>query len=301
MRALPILINPPPFKKAMGRIAVKFAYDGTKFFGNQRQNGKAPQKTVDGEIIAALLENRAARGASTLRFQSAGRTDRGVSALGNVIAFNTRLSGQSALSLLNAKVGDCWFYAVKNVPSTFNPRHAVQRWYRYFLFGRGRDLSLIRKTSRLFLGEHDFRNFARVDERGTVRTVDSISVKRSGPFILIDVKASGFLWHMVRRIASALDECGKGKIAAQSVKDALECRARYDFGVAAPERLVLMDVKYDFDFAPDWAAQKKLSAELDSIEGNLAFKSRFFDGLRARALRASSGAGGNRAQKHRKI
>jgi hypothetical protein len=70
----------------MPRVAVRVAYDGTCFAGSQRQ---PDQRTVEGELLRGLAKVGALRSAEEARFQCASRTDRGVSAAGNVVAFDT--------------------------------------------------------------------------------------------------------------------------------------------------------------------------------------------------------------------
>src|SRR5213594_4061523 len=82
------------------RIAMKIAYDGTVFHGQARQPGL---RTVEGEVIHALVRAPAIRDVRTARFESASRTDRGVSALGNVVAFDTGLPPRAAVRAFNAK------------------------------------------------------------------------------------------------------------------------------------------------------------------------------------------------------
>ena len=82
------------------RIAVKFAYDGRKFYGFARQ----PRlKTVEENILNILVENGFIKDPKESHFRSASRTDKGVSALGNVIAFNTDSSKESESSAGNFK------------------------------------------------------------------------------------------------------------------------------------------------------------------------------------------------------
>ena len=236
------------------RIALKFAYDGKSFFGYARQ---PKLRTVEGEIINALKKTKIAYE----NFGSASRTDRGVSALGNVISFNTDFKG-NILSALNANVKDVWFYGVSNVDENFNPRYAKERWYRYFLFNSGLDVDKMKKASELFVGVHDFSNFARIENKNPVRKINSLKIKEKGDFIIIDIKAESFLWNMVRRIVSVLEKAGRNEIKIDVIKDALESKERFDFGSAKPEGLILMDVKYDFDFETDKKAIEKLKKNL---------------------------------------
>lgn len=232
------------------RFASKFAYDGKSFFGYAKQ---PKLRTVEGEIINALKKTKIVYE----NFGSASRTDRGVSALGNVISFNTDFKG-NILSALNANVKDIWFYAVSRVDEKFNPRYAKERWYRYFLFNSGLDVDKMKKASELFVGVHDFSNFARVENKNPVRKINSLKIKEKGDFIVIDIKAESFLWNMVRRIVSVLEKAGRNETKIDVVKDALESKERFDFGSAEPEGLILMDVKYDFDFEKDEKVVRKI-------------------------------------------
>ena len=236
------------------RFASKFAYDGKFFFGYAKQ---PKLRTVEGEIINALKKTKIAYE----NFGSASRTDRGVSALGNVISFNTDFKG-NILSALNANVKDVWFYAVSKVDEKFNPRYAKERWYGYFLFNSGLDVDKMKKASELFVGTHDFSNFARVENKNPVRKINSLKIKEKGDFIVIDIKAESFLWNMVRRIVSVLEKAGRNETKIDVIKDALEFKERFDFGSAKSEGLILMDVKYDFDFDKD-------ERVIEKVKGNL--------------------------------
>ena len=236
------------------RLALKFAYDGKKFFGYARQ---PKLRTVEGEIISALGKTKS----RYENFQSASRTDRNVSALGNVVAFDTGFKG-NILSALNANVSDVYFYGIAKVDEDFNPRYAKERWYRYFLFNDGYDVNKMEKAGKLFAGTHDFTNFARVENRNPVRKINSLKLKEENDFIILDIRAESFLWNMVRRIVSALERVGQKEIKTDEIKKALEYRKRFDFGLASPEGLVLMDVKYDFDFEKDERIIRKIKQKL---------------------------------------
>src|SRR5256886_6833422 len=80
------------------RIALKIAYDGRAFFGHQRQPDR---RTVEGECITALRSAKIMRDPTEAFFRSASRTDRGVSAVGNVIAFEASLGPDAVLAAFN--------------------------------------------------------------------------------------------------------------------------------------------------------------------------------------------------------
>ena len=229
-----------------GRVAVKFAYDGTRFMGSQRQPGV---RTVEGELIAALVKIGAMTSPEQDRFQVASRTDRGVSALGNVFAVDTDFRRQELLAALNASCRDVHCYALADVLDSFSPRRAKGRWYRYHLPYRGQDISLMRACAGEFQGRHEFRLFCKSEGRVTTRTLDSASLSLDGDTVVIDLRAREFLRNMVRRIVSALDQVGQGRATLEEVRSALLGSGR-TLGLARPEGLFLMDVDHGLRMCP---------------------------------------------------
>ncbi|HNU36692.1 MAG TPA: tRNA pseudouridine(38-40) synthase TruA, partial [Methanomassiliicoccales archaeon] len=218
----------------MGRVAVKFAYDGTRFMGSQRQPG---ERTAESELLRALIKVGAITSADENRFRVASRTDRGVSALGNVFAVDTDFRHQELLAALNASCEDVHCYALAEVPKNFSPRRAQGRWYRYHLPYHGQDLELMAQGAKEFEGEHEFRLFCKPDGKVTFRALESIELRRDDELIVIDIRAREFLRNMVRRIVSALDQLGQGKVSLEDVRSALQGRGR-SMGLADPEGLV---------------------------------------------------------------
>lgn len=240
---------------------MKIAYEGRGFKGSQRQ----PRvRTVEGEVLRALKEIEAIGSVEEARFATASRTDKGVNALGNVIAFDTAFVKGELLGALNAVSPSVHFYALAQVPSTFNVRRARERWYRYLLSGEGLDYLRVKEAGALFEGRHDFRNFCKVDVRETVKTLREVKTLRAGKFMVIDFRAQDFLWNMIRRMVAAMEEVGKKKAALDEVKASLMNKEPRTFGLAPPERLTLMDVEYEFDFThqcPPTLMEKVVEAE----------------------------------------
>ncbi len=114
---------------------------------------------MESEVIGALLKIGAIESVPASRFRFASRTDRGVSALGNVAAFDTGFSRQALLRAVNSAVEDVYIYGLAEVPRTFTPRRAQGRWYRYMMSSEGLDMEKVAECSRLFVGRHDFRRF----------------------------------------------------------------------------------------------------------------------------------------------
>ncbi|BAA30342.1 tRNA pseudouridine(38-40) synthase TruA [Pyrococcus horikoshii] len=222
------------------KVALKIAYDGTKFHGFQRQPNV---RTVEGEIIKALNNS----GIMFNELKSASRTDKGVSALGNVVAITTEDERITNPMILNAKLKDVWVLSAVKVPSDFHPRFwARSKVYRYYLPSFDLDVEKVKECSKLFLGVHDFSAFSRVDGRETVRSIDRIEVLDLGPVLAIEVEAKSFLWEMVRRIVKTLELCGLGKLSSEEVRKML--RGKFEKSRKVPpapaEGLLLVEVKY---------------------------------------------------------
>lgn len=219
------------------KLAVKVAYDGRYFQGSAYQTGKT---TVLGELRRVLGND----------VKMAGRTDTGVSALGNVAAFTTDMRPIAAVMSINQRCRHIWAYAYAEVDEEFNPRHARERWYRYMLPEGEYDINSMRDAAALFAGEHDFSMFSKRDaRRRSTRTLYGVEVLVENNTVFIDVRGKSFLWKMVRHIASALAMVGRGEITYRDIADMLKGKGRKVPPLPA-QGLILLDVMYDFEFTP---------------------------------------------------
>ncbi len=226
------------------RAAVKVAYDGRRFTGSQRQ---PDQRTVEGEIIRSLELIGAIDSPSSSRFKMASRTDRGVSALGNVVAFDTAFPREQLLQALNAQCDDVHAHGIAIVPHPFTPRRATSRWYRYLLPSSGADIELMMEAASLFQGKHDFTGFCRSDGRSPIKVIREVRAVSMGGFMVLDFIAREFLRSMVRRMVAAIESVGRGASTLEQVIGALQGRG-VSFGLAPPNNLCLMDVGFNFTF-----------------------------------------------------
>ena len=246
------------------RIAIKFAYDGREFNGYARQ----PElKTIEGEIIKSLVKHGFIEDTEESYFRSASRTDKGVSALCNVIAFNTDVSKKRILEKLSKEFSSIMIYGIKDVESDFNPRYAKMRQYRYYLPAKDLDIEKITSAAASFTGTRNFSNFSRLEQfKDPIRTIDNIVFTEYNKFLIIDFYAQTFLWHQIRRIISALEKVGKEKLEKEQIVEAL-CNPDkiVDFGLAPAEPLILRDIVYDFEFEHN----KNLLDKLDNIENKI--------------------------------
>lgn len=241
------------------RVALKIAYGGAAFYGHQRQPDR---RTVEGECLTALEAAHIIEGPAKAFFRSASRTDRGVSAIGNVIAFNSRIRADAVPGAFDDRARDVWGWAIAEVPDDFHPRRAIERWYRYHLYG---DISARRLRTALaaFVGVHDFRAFTSDPPRGP-STIRRIDVSTDDDATRIDIRAPSFRRGMVRRIVAAAVAYARGNVTLEDIDEALR-GVRLNFGVMPPEPLFLMDVRYDFRFRPilkpkaiaEWSAMRR--------------------------------------------
>ena len=226
----------------MRRVAVRIAYLGRDYCGSQYQPGL---RTVMGDVIEDLERIGGGREAEWFDLKAAGRTDKGVNALDNVIVFNTAFDDDDELlKALNSVSKGVFYKCCTTVDADFNPRYANSRTYRYVLPSNGIDVKLAEECSRLFLGEHDFIRFCKADDKPTVTDLRSIDFRTDGDRIILTFSSQYFLWNMIRKIVAAIAAVGRGERTIQDVKDALNGKD-VNFGLARPDALTLTEVRYD--------------------------------------------------------
>ncbi len=240
------------------RIALKFAYDGAPFSGFQRQPDRV---TVEGTLVSALMRIGAIESPRECGYRSSSRTDRSVSALGNIISFRTSFRIPELCTALNSEMEDVWAYSAVLVDSSFNPRAALERWYRYYLPRTAQDKRIIRDIASSYVGVHDFSGHSRKDKRNPMREIRSIEIGDSGMFYTLDFRAESFLWNMVRRIVWMINEGSCGRIPLECVGPE-PTRRPVRVGLARPEFLVLMDIDCGIGFPIDLRAAKSASASI---------------------------------------
>jgi tRNA pseudouridine38-40 synthase len=238
----------PPREAAARRFKATVEYDGTEFAGFQLQ---PKARTVQGELEAALAR---LSGGIRQPVVGAGRTDAGVHATGQVIAF-TYPGSLSVEALTEALIGtlppDVAVRDLRRAPAEFNPRYAARyREYRYSIWNGPRsplrertalwvrqdlDLDAMVQAATAFEGRHDFSAFGGADPQ-PVRTVHRLRIRRNGSLVTIDVRADAFLRGMVRRIVAAVLAVGRGQLDASAVPGLLTAREPALAGAAAPAR-----------------------------------------------------------------
>ncbi len=242
------------------RIKAVLAYDGTDYHGFQRQSierGPTIQGTLEG-----ALKTIGQAGSIT----GAGRTDAGVHASGQVVAFDVEWRhGLADLQrALNAVLPDS--IAVRELEQTadkFHPRYdAVSREYRYSLYQAvtrdplrqrfalqvlpGLMIDAMQAAGATLMGEHDFAAFGQPTiGESTTRSMYRADVLAVEDRITIELQANGFLYRMVRRIVGTLIAVGRGERSVAEFADILHSadpsRAA---ATIAPNGLCLTQVNY---------------------------------------------------------
>ncbi|MDD3365141.1 MAG: tRNA pseudouridine(38-40) synthase TruA [Syntrophomonas sp.] len=244
----------------MPRIKLIIEYDGSNYHGFQRQNNA---HTIQAEIEKQLLNLCC----EEISICAAGRTDAGVHARGQVIAFNTVSSippAQWTLALNSFLPEDIRVLSSSEASPDFQPQfHSVSKRYAYFLYGRKPAATFYRKYAlcnadpldtiamsqacQFIEGRHDFRAFCASGSSAKTfeRTVLHCSFKEAGALMRLDIEANGFLYNMVRIIMGTLLEVGRKRIAAEGIVDIIESKDRAKAGpTVPPQGLYLLSVTY---------------------------------------------------------
>ncbi|MCK4548388.1 MAG: tRNA pseudouridine(38-40) synthase TruA [Candidatus Eisenbacteria sp.] len=248
-----------PGEKPARAFRLLLEYDGTGFMGWQVQ---PCMRTVQGELEQTLARILGTR----VRVTGAGRTDRGVHALGQAAGFMAAtdrsageiLSGLNACLPLDVRVRD-----VREVHTGFHARHsALRRRYRYLMrleptaIDRDRcwvlrhavKVGRMRKAVVGLLGEHDFRRFTigASETEHTRAIIYETSLKKQGPVLRFEIEGNRFLRRMVRAIVGTLVEVGRGRFDTDVFRRALCPEGEIlPFAVAPARGLYLVSVTYD--------------------------------------------------------
>ncbi|TYG78736.1 uncharacterized protein LOC105797010 isoform X2 [Gossypium raimondii] len=223
-------------------VALKVMYFGQRFYGFASEAQMDP--TVESEIFKALEKTRLLVGdKKESQYSRCGRTDKGVSSVGQVIALflrsnlketdgNHKISGElipeaqiegeiDYVRVLNRVLpSDIRILGWSPVSIDFSARFScLAREYKYFFWRGNLNLSAMENAGKKFLGEHDFRNFCKMDAANVHnyrRRITQFEISSSnmsfegGQLCAIKVKGSAFLWHQVRCMVAVLFMIGQG-------------------------------------------------------------------------------------------
>lgn len=258
------LVESRPEGEAKTRYRAILAYDGTAYQGFQRLSH---EPTIQAEVERALAQVTGQQ----VRIIGAARTDTGVHAAGNVIAFdvNWRHEDWKLIKALNATLPtDIAVQGIERAEPGFHPRFdAKSREYEYTVYEaehrhplyahsawqvRGSlNVPHMNEAAAALIGEHDFATFgAPTQGNVTIRTVyhSAWQAERLNPtarWLHYQVEANGFLHHMVRVVVGAMIDVGLGRWSVVEFTDALRAAERSRARQMAPANgLTLTRVNY---------------------------------------------------------
>ena len=245
----------------MRNVRIQVAYDGSAFFGWQRQDGFESVQECLEDAVDDLLGER-------VTVHGSGRTDTGVHALRQVASFHlsSTMPDDRLRHALNAHLPESVVvrrletcaddfharfsatgkrYLYLAVTSRFRPpfAQAYAHWTHAVL-----DFAAMERAGRALIGTHDFRGLCSVgsEPKTTVRTVRSLRWIRRRERLAFVVEADGFLYNMVRTIAGTLLDIGRGRLDPGCIESVLESGDRARCGPTAPAGgLYLLRVLYD--------------------------------------------------------
>ena len=257
------------------RIALGLQYDGSSYAGWQVQPN---QLTLQGELeraIAAFI-GELPDGHAPIQTITAGRTDAGVHALGQVVHFDTHVEREmfswvrGVNSYLPKSIVLNW---ASEVPEDFSARFsAMERTYIYALHAgpcnspmvSGRagyvmlppntwfDVDAMRAAATYLIGEHDFSSFrsSECQSKTPIKTLYSIEIISSEPWLYFRIRGNAFLHHMVRNLVGTFLMIGRGKRRSEWMAEVLAAKNRQ---MAAPtfmpDGLYLAKIAYPEEFA----------------------------------------------------
>ncbi|WP_186591660.1 tRNA pseudouridine(38-40) synthase TruA [Vibrio cholerae] len=246
------------------RIALGIEYDGTHYYGWQRQREvKSVQEAL--EKALSKIANH------PVEVQCAGRTDAGVHGTGQVVHFDTSAERQMVAWTMGANANLPKDIAVRwamAVPDEFHARFsATARSYRYVIYNHvyrpgilnsgvshyhgELDVEKMQQAGQYLLGENDFTSFRAVhcQSRSPWRNVMHLNVTRHSRYVVIDIKANAFVHHMVRNITGSLIAVGRGEQKPEWIQWLLAQKDRtLAAATAKAEGLYLVSVDYPAHF-----------------------------------------------------
>ncbi len=246
----------------MYRYLIQLSYNGTRYFGWQRQpNAVSVQETIEKSLSTVLRENISVVGA--------GRTDTGVHASFYILHFdypNEIAEPENLVYRLNRFLpGDIAFQKIRQVNPAFHARFsAISRTYKYFISTEKNpfqpetcyqltfslDVEKMNQASRILFEYEDFTSFSRLHSDVKTNNCKIYHAKwtNENEQLVFTIKADRFLRNMVRAIVGTLLEVGKDKISIDDFRKIIEAKDRGAAGTSAPAQgLFLVEIEYPVD------------------------------------------------------
>lgn len=241
-------------------VLITISYDGSGYFGWQRQKNQITvQQRVEEALSELLKKDITVRGAS--------RTDTGVHALGQAALFKEHITipmDKLPFAVNSFLPDDIVVTEARLVSDEFHPQYSVEkktyeykilntdfrnpmlRKYTEFVYTK-LDVDKMNEAAGYFVGTFDFRAFCASGStaKTTIRTIFDLSVDKKGDIITIRVTGNGFLYNMVRIITGTLIYVGQGKMQPCDMSEIIRLGDRTKAGkTVSPNGLTLVKIYY---------------------------------------------------------
>lgn len=230
------------------RYFIEFTYDGTNFYGYQKQQNK---RTIQEEIEKVI--NKITNENTTIH--ASGRTDSKVHAKGQCAHFDLEKKidlEKFKYSLNSLLPEDIHIIRLKKVNKEFHARYDVkEKIYEYkinvgeynpiernyiYQYNKKLNINDMKEAIKSFIGLHNFKSFTTNNPKITnyEREIYEAIITEKNNIITIKFRGNGFLQYMVRNMVGLLIEIGNGKKKIESVKEILKKENRQEAGIMAP-------------------------------------------------------------------
>ena len=212
------------------RYLMEISYDGSKFYGFQRQNNlRSVQKDLE-DILSKYFK-------TDIQIKGAGRTDRGVHANGQRAHFDVdkTVSLGELKNYINSHSKDLKVKSIKIVSEDIHSRFSVKKKHYsykislnskdynsdYCYYQKKLDIKLMKEASKLFLGIHNFQNFVSGTRDNYECIIYKIRFRKFFHRLTIHFYGKSFYRYMVRNMVGALIDVGKHKVKPERITELL--------------------------------------------------------------------------------
>lgn len=212
------------------RYLMEISYDGSKFYGFQRQNNlRSVQKDLE-DILSKYFK-------TDIQIKGAGRTDRGVHANGQRAHFDVdkTVSLGELKNYINSHSKDLKVKSIKIVSEDIHSRFSVKKKHYsykislnskdynsdYCYYQKKLDIKLMKEASKLFLGIHNFQNFVSGTRDNYECIIYKIKFRKFFHRLTIHFYGKSFYRYMVRNMVGALIDVGKNKVKPERIAELL--------------------------------------------------------------------------------
>lgn len=243
------------------RYLITFSYDGSKYYGYQKQPDKI---TIQGELERVLTQINSN---IEVIINASGRTDGGVHALNQKAHFdlNIDIPVEKLKNSMNKMLPESIYIKnVEKVSENFHARFDVKlKKYTYkinigeynpldynyiYQYNEPLDIAKMNEAIKSFIGDHDFTSYTKdaMEKESCIRTIYNAYIEEEDGIVSITFEGNGFLRYMVRNMVGSLIEVGSNKRNPKEIENILESKDRKSAGITAPSNgLYLIDVLYE--------------------------------------------------------